>query len=216
MCFPREYRYLPLGFLLAVVLCGNAYRAAMAEQTHTFDADPESMIKALQSGGYLVYLRHAATDRNQTDIHPHRYDDCSTQRNLSQAGRKQAMAIGEAIRALDIPIGKVLTSPFCRCKDTAQLAFGKSEVSFDLSFGLGADAQQTAHLAQALENMLSTPPLNGTNTVLVSHTANLKEATGLWPKPEGAAYIFRPVDGGRYEFIGRLPPDAWPQSSAAR
>ncbi len=198
MCFPRKYRHLLFGFLLAVVLGSNAYRAATADQADKFDADPESLIKGLQSGGYLVYLRHAATDRNQTDIHPHRLDDCSTQRNLSEEGRAQAKAIGEAIRALDIPIGKVLTSPFCRCKDTAQLAFGRSEVSFDLSFGLGADAQQTAHLAQALEEMLSTPPLNGTNTVLVSHTANLKEATGLWPKPEGAAYIFRPVEGGRH------------------
>ena len=216
MCFLKKYRYLSFGLLFALLTCGHAHRAAIADQATTSDADSQSLIQALQSGGYLVYLRHAATDRSQSDLHPHRLNDCSTQRNLSEAGRAQAAAIGEAIRALNIPIGKVITSPFCRCKDTAQLAFGKSQVSADLSYGLGADATRTAHLSQALETMLSTPPLNGTNTVLVSHTANLKEATGLWPKPEGAAYIFRPIDGESYEYIGRLSPDAWPRLSAAR
>ncbi len=70
-------------------------------------------------------FRHTATDWGEDDEHPVDLSDCDTQRNLSATGRRQARAIGEAIERLDIPIGRVLSSPFCRAVDTARLAFGR-------------------------------------------------------------------------------------------
>ena len=169
----------------------------------------ESLVKKLQSGGYVVFLRHATTDRKQTDQDRNDLSDCLIQRNLSAAGRDQARRIGAAIGNLGIPIGNVFSSPYCRCRNTAELAFGKAVIADDLRFGLGDDIQQTARLSASLKTRLSTPPIPGTNTVLVSHTANLKEAVGIWPQPEGAAYVFKPLPGQGFEYLGRIPPDVW-------
>ena len=56
--------------------------------------------------------------------------------------------------------------------------------------------------------MLRTPPPNGTNTVIVSHTANLKEAVGIWPKPEGVIHVFKPRQDQSI-YVGKITPNAW-------
>lgn len=174
-----------------------------------------SLVKKLQSGGYVVFLRHATTDRTQTDQARNDLSDCQKQRNLSATGREQAYMIGDAMRSLGIPVGTVFSSPYCRCKNTAELAFGKTVIADDLRFGLGDDMQQTARLATSLKTRLSAPPAPGTNTILVSHTANLKEAAGIWPQPEGAAYVFKPLNGQDFEYLGQIPPDAWAAERSA-
>jgi len=57
--------------------------------------------------------------------------------------------------------------------------------------------------------MLASPPPRGTNTVLVSHHINLKEATGVWPKREGEAHVFRPLPDGTFEYVGEVSTEAW-------
>jgi broad specificity phosphatase PhoE len=69
--------------------------------------------------------------------------------------------------------------PFCRCKDTAQLAFDRSAVNGDLYFALGTDARETTRFSESLRRMLSTAPATATNAVVVSHTANLREAIAM-------------------------------------
>jgi len=176
----------------------------------------ESLIKNLGKGGYVLYMRHAASDRSQTDTDTADLSNCKTQRNLSAAGREQASAIGKAIKTLNIPIGTVTTSPYCRCVDTAQLAFGRGVKSDDLRFTISADEAKTKQLSNALQKLLSTIPEDGTNAVIVAHTGNLKEAAKVWPKPEGVLHIFKPLgnkglgDKG-FEHVGRIAPNQWPQ-----
>jgi hypothetical protein len=57
--------------------------------------------------------------------------------------------------------------------------------------------------------MLSTLPAKGTNAVLVSHSANLLEAAGIFAKPEGAAFVFRPLPDGKFEAVARILPEDW-------
>src|SRR5688572_3600781 len=102
---------------------------------------------------------------------------CEAQRNLSAEGRNQVTQIGKAFQALTNPVGTVTTSPFRRTKDTAKLAFGRFSVSNDLSFAIGTDASETKRITGSLRRMLSTRP-KATNAVLVSYTANLREAAG--------------------------------------
>src|SRR5262245_60975102 len=82
--------------------------------------------RSLKAGGLVLVFRHAATDFTKPDQDPVVVSDCSTQRNLSAQGRADARAIGRGVRRLGLPIGKVLSSAYCRTLETARLAFGRA------------------------------------------------------------------------------------------
>src|SRR5215207_3883472 len=91
-----------------------------------------ALLEALRGGGYVLLFRHAITDRGQRDADLQNLENCQTQRNLSDEGRQQATAIGQAFRQLQIPVATVLASPYCRTLETARLAFEQVEPSNDL------------------------------------------------------------------------------------
>lgn len=171
--------------------------------------DLGTVLGQLRQGGFVIYFRHGPTDQTGSSDEAADLMKCETQRNLSAAGRAQVAKIGVAFKALKIPVGAVASSPFCRCKDTAMLAFGRFVVSNDLYFAIGASADETKRYTESLRAMLATLPAKGTNTVIVSHTANLREATGIWPKPEGVAYVFRPMPEGKFEAVAMVLPEDW-------
>lgn len=175
----------------------------------------ESVLADLRRGGFVLYFRHALTEPEAAGAAAEDVESCATQRNLTAEGREQAQRIGAAIRALGIPVGTVVASPFCRCQDTAQLAFGRYEVSRDLYFAIDVDAAERARLSAALRRMLGAAPAAGSNAVIVAHTANLKEAADLWPKPEGVAFVFRPLGGDRFAAVARVEPEQWTRAAAA-
>lgn len=179
-------------------------------------ASPAELLKLLQEGGYVVYMRHAATDSSQEDQTELKLEDCATQRNLSEKGREQAKYIGETWRKLGITPGKVFSSPFCRCMQTAELAFGRAEEQKLLYFTVGATKSERIFQSFQLRQMLATAPEGKSNTVIVSHTANLKEAADVWPKPEGVMHVFKPLDQvkGLFEHLGAVTPDDWKSLAA--
>jgi phosphohistidine phosphatase SixA len=200
------------------LLCAVAAIAASsvsAQDKEQALAPLAAILPELQGGGLVIYFRHAATDADGVGDETADLTRCETQRGLSPHGREQASEIGSAMRELRIPIGTVTSSPFCRCKDTAQLAFGKFTVEPDLFFAIHAGAAEAARLGAALRRMLATAPAAGTNAVIVAHTANLREAAGIWPKPEGAAYVFRPLSDGRFEPVARVAPEDWAAAASA-
>lgn len=199
-------RAIATAALLAGACLGTPLLAADPDPA---SQDPQSLVNALRKGGYVIFLRHTATDQSGAAYEAADLARCETQRNLSAQGRASAADIGKAIKRLGIPVGKVMASPFCRARDTAQLAFGRFTVENDLQFVMSSDADDAKRLGQSLSRMLSTAPQNGTNTVLVSHSANLREAAGIFAKPEGAAYVYRPLRDGRFELMGKLVPDQW-------
>ncbi len=85
----------------------------------------EQLWSTLKGGGLVVLMRHAITTPGVGDPPGMKVDDCSTQRNLTEEGRRHAKLIGEAWRAHGIQVGKVMSSPMCRCLETARLAFGR-------------------------------------------------------------------------------------------
>lgn len=169
------------------------------------------LVTRLRRGGMVLYFRHAATDRIQKDQRPVELSNCAKQRNLSDEGRRQSQAIGEAFRTLEIPVGPVVASPFCRTIEMARLAFGRFEKADFLSFAIGISTDEKSKAEAALRKMLSEPPPAGQNRVVISHTANLKDATGIWPKPEGAAFVFEPRGAEGFRAVARIAPDAWSQ-----
>lgn len=161
-----------------------------------------ALVQALQKGGYVIYFRHAATDFSQADTDGPALQDCGKQRNLNEAGRAQARAIGEAFRALKIPVGNVLASPYCRTRETAQLAFGRFEVSEEIRGGSGPAR------AEALRRLLALVPPAGTNTVLVAHQFNLRDAAEV-SLAEGEAAVFRPLGPGGFRLVARVLAEDW-------
>ncbi len=95
--------------------------------TNGIKADTETQVlKNLKNGGNLIFIRHAYApgggDPDNFDL-----NDCSTQRNLSETGREQAKKIGKFFHKNQIPIDKVISSEWCRCKETAEIAFKRFE-----------------------------------------------------------------------------------------
>jgi len=170
-----------------------------------------SLVDELRGGGYVLYLRHAITEHIKIDRTKFQFDDCTTQRNLDDAGREQAREIGVAFKTLAVPVGKVISSPYCRCKDTGQLAFNKREINNNLHYSIGVTEEEKILLRDQLRDMLLTKPQPGTNTVLISHTANLKDAVGVWPKPEGVIAIFKILATGELGYFGLVLPEEWPR-----
>ena len=82
----------------------------------------QNLIKEFEQGGKLIFIRHAYAP-GSGDPKNFNLNDCSTQRNLSDDGRKQAQRIGEFFTKNKIEIDKVLSSEWCRCKETAKIAF---------------------------------------------------------------------------------------------
>lgn len=211
---PATFRHLLLG-IAVVALAFPHDRACGAEQDATAELPPlTSIIPELRRGGFVIYFRHAATDHGTNDMDID-FSRCETQRTLSEAGRREATEIGKAFGALDIPVGQVISSPFCRCKDTAELAFGHYQVNTDLHFAISVGKEERERLAGALRTMLASEPEPGSNTIIVAHTANLKEAAGIWPKPEGVAYIFRPESDNGFSLAAqRVLPEDWVRLAA--
>src|SRR5688572_13223171 len=88
--------------------------------------DPWALLKG---GGQVILMRHAITTPGVGDPPGMRLDNCSTQRNLTDDGRRHAREAGDALRARGVPVDRVVSSPWCRCIETARLAFGKAETS---------------------------------------------------------------------------------------
>lgn len=185
--------------------CGGASALATEEPL-----GPVQLVQALQEGGLVVYLRHAATDRSQEDTQTSDLTQCEGQRNLTDAGREQARLIGESFRKLEIPVGEVRSSEYCRTRETAELAFGEVELERGLTGFPNEDEPDFAARVESTRELLGREPAAGQNTVLVAHVKNLEAAAAISIE-EGELSVFEPLSGGEFRHLGDLPASAWPQ-----
>lgn len=140
-------------------------------------ADDAAAWAALASGGHVLLLRHATTDPGVGDPAGWKIGDCRSQRNLSAAGREQARAFGERVKARGAAIGPVLSSRFCRCVDTATLAFGRAEAFAALDNIFDDRAAEPARTKAVRERVRA---WRGPGTlVLVSHGVNIAAFAGV-------------------------------------
>ncbi|MDH5444413.1 MAG: histidine phosphatase family protein [Gammaproteobacteria bacterium] len=205
----RSYLSVLLLILSPIVIPDKSF-ALQLDEPFALDTDElRQLIPSLQKGGYVIFFRHMTTDHNQEDRRPVNLSDCKTQRPLSAKGRQQASTIGKIFQTRKIPVGKVISSPFCRCKQTAKLAFKRFTLSDDLYFAMGLDRAGKQAKGEVLRKMLRQQPAKGKNTIIVAHTANLQEAVGLWPKPEGVAYIFKSGTNGNIKLVAMVKPQTW-------
>jgi broad specificity phosphatase PhoE len=165
----------------------------------------------LREGGYVVTFRHAATDSGMDTTDD--LSDCSRQRNLDAEGRRQSAEIGRAFERLDIPVGRVMASPFCRTRDTARLAFDRVRATPALLSVEFFDSVREGR-REGLRRLLKAEPSEGTNTVLVTHGSAILDAVGKEPE-EGDAVIVEPGPGKRgYTVVAEVPVDDWGRARA--
>jgi broad specificity phosphatase PhoE len=171
----------------------------------------EQIWALLKAGGQVILLRHAITTAGVGDPPGMRLDDCSTQRNLSDEGRRHARQVGQAFRARDIGVERVLTSPWCRCLETARLAFGAAEIWEPLG-NLYGRPENRARQVSEMQRLLAQPPRQG-NLVLVSHGSTISALTGVSP---GTAemVVVTPEGDGRLVVRGRLTAHGGPGEGA--
>jgi broad specificity phosphatase PhoE len=159
----------------------------------------EELWAVLRAGGQVILIRHAVTTPGSGDPPGMRLDDCSTQRNLSDEGRQHARRIGEQFRKRNIPVDRVLSSPWCRCLETARLAFGKAEVSQPLSNLFGRYENRDRQIREM--RALLREARKGANLVLVSHGSTILALTGVAPATGEMVLV-----GPQGTVAGRLTP----------
>ena len=186
----------------AVALLVNACIARSSSSVS--QAQPESAWALLQRGdlGYVVMMRHALAP-GTGDPADFKLEDCTTQRNLSSEGREQAVRIGKAFRSRKIRIARVLSSQWCRCKDTARLMnLGKVEVFAALNSFFNASSRESGQTAEVRRFILSNRNIPGA-IIMVTHQVNITGLTGIVPQ-EGESVVLRANKQGQVEVVGRL------------
>ena len=134
----------------------------------------KKLINQLEEGGKLIFIRHAYAP-GSGDPDNFNLNDCSTQRNLNNDGRKQAKHIGEFFIKNEIQIEKVLSSEWCRCKETAKIAFNEfSTNNFLNSFYSSKYAGNKDKQVDALNNYIKNFKSNK-NLVFVTHYVLISE-----------------------------------------
>lgn len=175
-----------------------------------FAASPESpetqerLWAALKSGGHVIFIRHAVTEPGIGDPAHFKLDDCSTQRNLSDRGRADAKRIGAAFRHNQIPISEVWSSRWCRCLETAQLAFGSARPAAMLDSTFRETPAGKQAKARAVFSFVSHAAMDAENLVFVTHAQNIQELTGT--SPSSGEMVVTKLDGvSKFRVVGRLP-----------
>ncbi len=175
----------------------------------------DALVARLQAGGLTLYFRHFQTTLNDAVDDLRQYEhgklqledfkDCNWQRPLAAFGVQRAAAVGEAIRRLKIPIGKVIASPYCRCVDSANLVTNKRPV-----LELGIVYRRKEHTRERMETsvhkLLMETAEGSRNNFIVAHRPAMD---GIGLIEEGEAFVFERTAEGRYRLIAKIKSHEW-------
>lgn len=163
--------------------------------------DAANAWKTLRAGGHIALMRHADAPGGFGDPPGFRVEDCATQRNLSEKGRADAAKIGARLKREGIAFEKILSSPWCRCIDTARLldlGTAETESTFGNVVVLRDQRETLTAGARALIAKWNGP----SNLLIVTHGANILALTGV--SPASGEIVIVKSGSGRAEPVGRL------------
>ncbi len=172
------------------------------------------LVNALRQGGYVFVMRHANSPQTRPDATTVAPGNTRLERQLNENGHKTAQAMGEALKALRIPVGDVLSSPTFRTLETVRdVGLGSAKTSNDL--GDGSQGYEISSYEDGARFMLARAaevPRAGANTFIVTHLPNIEYAFGdsFRDVAEGEAVVIRP-DGTNWTLVGRIRIDEWPR-----
>src|SRR5262245_16073051 len=188
---------IQFALLIAFVLAGG-----------TADAVDDTALAwaALRGDGHVALIRHASAPGTAGDPSDYKLDDCTTQRNLSEQGRAEAQALGARFRMQQVKVGKVVSSLWCRCKQTAELMnIGPVEdaPTFNNAFVLNTMRDELTAGARTMIDAWRGP---GT-LVVVTHGENILLMLGLRPREAEVIVVASdPTSQKKMRLIGRIAP----------
>jgi phosphohistidine phosphatase SixA len=194
-----------LAFLLVIALT--------ARISHSESVSEQNLAVALRTGGYVILMRHASAPRDPPAAGSANPDNSNLERQLNEAGRSSARALGDAFRRLHIPIGPVLSSPTYRAPETikcAQLAKPTTYPQLGDS-GQSMIADKSGARGAWLRSKTAELPPVGKNTLIVTHFPNIVEAypTERAGLADGEALILHPDGRGAATLVARVKIDEW-------
>ncbi|MDO6460822.1 histidine phosphatase family protein [Granulosicoccaceae sp. 1_MG-2023] len=193
----RKARWL----LLALLVGASLFRVSLFAATRSADA---SLWQGIAQGDYVVLMRHAQAP-GIGDPADFQLGDCSTQRNLSERGQAQAVAIGELMRLQGVREPQVLSSQWCRCLDTAEaLGYGPATAEPSLN-SVFQRSEKVAQQNPALESLIREADKAGKPTILLTHQVNISALTGIFPA-SGEMLVMDVDDEGALVVKGRINP----------
>lgn len=201
MIDPRAIRRLAR-IVLAALAAWLAVTPALAAD------DTKEAWDALVAGGHVAMIRHGNAPGPSLgqggDPPGFKINDCMTQRNLDEVGRAQSRALGEAFRARGVRVARLLSSPWCRCLETARLmAVGPIETSWALVPATERNPHAPTAL-RALKEMVS--GWRGPDTlVLVTHGFTVRALVGIVPG-QAETVVLKPTPGREpgAQVVGRI------------
>ena len=198
---------------LRFLLCLTA--AALASTPLLSQSLPaQTLLTRLQKGGYVIVMRHASSPRQVPDKQAANPDNVKLERQLDEAGRAGARAMGAALRSLRIPVGEVLSSPTYRAMETARLAQLPNVRTHD-ELGDTGQSMQTVSGAQGqwLRDRVNRLPGDGTNTILITHSPNIASAfPDFGMVADGESIVIGRDEKGNVGPLGRIKIEEWSTS----
>jgi phosphohistidine phosphatase SixA len=192
---------------------------ALCAATGAASLTGKDLTAALQRGGYVILMRHASSPRTPPDPAQADADNVHHERQLDEAGRASARAMGDALHRLRIPIGQVLSSPTYRALETARLAgLGPAQTYAELGdAGQSMTPDASGTRGAWLRSRVAQTPEPGTNTLIITHAPNIREA---FPSEgadlaDGEALVFRPEGNGSSSLVARVKIQDWPRLADA-
>lgn len=192
LCCPAHWCRVALAWLTACLWLVPVSAAGMTES---------ALLAALERPGHVLLMRHA--DAPGTGDPPGmRLGDCSTQRNLSEAGRRQAAAAGALLRSAGMAQAELHSSQWCRCLDTARLLGLGNTQALPLLNSFFSRAGEGRSQTIALKSWLARRK-PGLPLVLVTHQVNITELTGIYPDT-GELIVLQLSDSDTVRVLGRI------------
>ncbi len=186
----KHFKRFTLLILLFVALSNSAV------------SDESDLISQMQSGNAVVMIRHALApgigDPEEFDL-----NDCSTQRNLNETGRKQAHAIGQWFRSRGIQQVKLYSSQWCRCLETARLMNLATVTPLPALNSFFQRPEDREPNLSALREFINKNTKPGELIVMVTHQVTISGITGQWTD-SGHGKLLRPTKAGGIELLGEL------------
>ena len=170
------------------------------------------VVALLKKGGYVLVMRHASSPRETPDKQTASAGNVNLERQLDEAGRAGAAAMGKALRDLKIPVGEVLSSPTYRALETARLAQLANPQSHAELGDRGQSMQGVTEADGAWLRERAARLPQGTNTIIVTHMPNIMRAFPEWAAvADGEVVVVGRDSKGLASAIGRITIDEWPR-----